>query len=317
MTDPISRADKAPVIWMLTDNKAGHLNQLKGVGNRLRVLTGASLYWIDSSLTPVPLWRALLGVRPAPGLNLPHPRLIIAAGSGTHRLLLALRRLRGARTIVIMKPAFPMNWIDAAVLPEHDNVAPSDHILLTEGVINTITPLARLTDKPEGLILVGGPSRHYRWDSDLIFDQVTQLMGLYPSWRWTLSGSRRTPTELQQRFLTLAGPKVTVVDPSQTHDSWLSHTFAASRAVWVTPDSGSMVYEAVTSGIPTGLFELEAVPRSRVVRGNARLLDQGRIAGWRDHPAIMGAQRQPPKPLWEADRSARWLINTQLTRTPR
>ena len=34
----MSNHSQAPVVWLLTDNKPGHKNQLKGLGNRLRVL---------------------------------------------------------------------------------------------------------------------------------------------------------------------------------------------------------------------------------------------------------------------------------------
>lgn len=54
----MSNHSQAPVVWLLTDNKPGHKNQLKGLGNRLRVLTGAALYWISAEEYPVPLWRA-------------------------------------------------------------------------------------------------------------------------------------------------------------------------------------------------------------------------------------------------------------------
>jgi mitochondrial fission protein ELM1 len=107
--DPRTQDASTPVVWLLTDNKPGHRNQLKGLGNRLRVLAGASTYWVDASTVPVPLWRALLGSAPRMEASLPRPDLVIAAGSGTHRLLLALRKLRGTRTLVIMKPAIASN----------------------------------------------------------------------------------------------------------------------------------------------------------------------------------------------------------------
>src|SRR5690554_6989056 len=98
----------APVIWLITDNKPGHKNQLKGLGNRLRVLTGAAVYWVNAEDYSVPLWRAVLGLAPVMDTALPPPALIVAAGTGTHRLLLALRRYRKARTVILMKPAFPL-----------------------------------------------------------------------------------------------------------------------------------------------------------------------------------------------------------------
>ena len=298
----------APVVWLLTDNKPGHHNQLKGLGNRLRVLAGASVSEIDATEAPMPLWRALLGVAPAMDKTLGTPNLIIAAGSGTHRLLLSLRRLRKVKTVVLMKPGFPLNWIDAAIIPEHDKVAPARHVLATEGVINAITPLARITDKPEGLVLVGGPSPHFDWDDDVILGQLSQLMGRYPEWRWTISGSRRTPENLLMRLNDLAGPKVTVVDSKRTHASWLPHQLAASRAVWVTPDSASMACEAATSGVPTGLFELAPKNNSRVARGMASLVEKGYVAHWSDHASVMAGKLRGSQELWEADRAARWLI---------
>lgn len=299
----------APVVWLLTDNKPGHRNQLKGLGNRLRVLSGASVAEIDATEVPVPLWRALLGMAPAMDEALRAPDLIIAAGSGTHRLLLSLRRRRKAKTVVLMKPGFPIGWVDAAIIPEHDDIDPARHILITEGVINAITPLARITDKPEGLILIGGPSPHFDWDDDVVLGQVSQLMGRYPEWRWTISGSRRTPEPLLQKLQELAGPKVTVVDHERTHAGWLPHQLSASRAVWVTPDSTSMVCEAATSGVPTGLFEMAPRHHSRVARGMASLVEKGYVARWSDHASVMTGKLPGSPSLWEADRAARWLIN--------
>lgn len=318
MSDPAKspskagRQQQAPVVWLLTDNKPGHRNQLKGLANRLRVLAGVSTYWVNADHQSVPLWRALLGAAPAMDYQLPHPGLIVGAGTGTHRLLLALRRLRMARTLVLMKPGFPLSWVDAAIIPQHDGIDGSKNVLITEGVLNSVTPLARLTEKPEALVLIGGPSPHYDWDDDVVFEQVAQLMLAYPQWRWTISGSRRTPKEFLARLETLAGPKVTVVDPQRTHGEWLPHQLAASRAAWVTPDSTSMVYESVTSGVPTGLFELTAQAGSRVARSISALVESGRVARWSDHASVMDRLPVPHQPLWEADRAARWVIQHLL-----
>lgn len=302
----------APVVWLLTDNKPGHRNQLKGLGNRLRVLAGVRLHWVDASRIRVPAWRALLGIAPAMDSGLPPPALVIAAGTGTHRLLLSLRRYRQTRTVVVMKPGFPTGWVHGAIIPAHDSVSAHRNRLITEGVINAITPMARVTTKPEALLLIGGPSRHYEWCDDVIVEQIKWLIHHYPMWRWTISGSRRTPRELQARLDDLAGLKVTVVDPGQTHEDWLNHRIAASAAIWVTPDSMSMVCEAATSGVPTGLFRLTPNTDSRVARGVEHLADQGYVARWSDHATVMGGSSRQGPSLWEADRAARWLISRWL-----
>ncbi len=302
----------APVVWLLTDNKPGHRNQLKGLGNRLRVLAGASLHWLSAKELKVPLWRALLARPPKLPSELPRPDLILAAGTATHRLLLSVRRIKGARTLVIMKPSFPLRWVSGALIPAHDGVSASQNVFVSHGVINAITPLARIAHKPEALVLVGGPCPHFSWDNDAVLAQIHHLMGQYPDWRWTISGSRRTPTPLRDSLQQLAGLKVTVVDPERTHDSWLSHQLAASRAVWVTPDSMSMVCEAATSGVPTGLFELPARERSRVAAGIRQLCEQGYVAPWTDHATVMAGQTSTTPTLWEANRAAQWVIRRWL-----
>lgn len=307
----------APVVWLLTDNKPGHRNQLKGLGNRLRALAGASLYEIDATKYRVPLWKAALGKAVSLDASLPHPDLIIAAGSGTHRLLLSLRRLRKSRTVVLMKPAFPLGWVDAAIIPAHDEVTAGKRVLVTEGVINSITPLARITEKLEALVLIGGPSPHYEFDADVVSGQLTQLISSYQKWRWTIATSRRTPADVTDKLNDLSSPTVTLVTPEQTPDGWLSRQLAASRAVWVTPDSMSMVCEAITSGVPTGVFQLPDKGGSRVARGIRRLLENHRLASWSDHASVMGGKMAGTDNLWEADRAARWLIERFLPESKR
>lgn len=308
---------RAPVVWLITDNKPGHRNQLKGLGNRLRALAGVALYEIDATRHRVPLWKAALGKAVSLETPLPHPDMIIAAGSGTHRLLLSLRRLRKCRTIVLMKPSFPLGWVDAAIIPAHDEVSAGKRILVTEGVINSITPLARITDKPQALALIGGPSPHYEFDPDVLAGQLSQLISSYPRWRWTIATSRRTPDDISERLNTLASPAVTLVTPDQTWSGWLSQQLAASRAAWVTPDSMSMVCEAVTSGVPTGVFQFPDKGGSRVAKGIRGMLESHRIASWSDHASVMGGKMAGKDNLWEADRAARWLIERFLPESRR
>lgn len=316
MAKPDRNDTSAPVVWLLTDHKPGHRNQLKGLGHRLRALAGANLYWIDASAIKVSLLRALLAAPPplSSAQALPHPDLVIAAGSGTHRLLLSLRRHRGTKTLVIMKPGFPQTLITGALIPAHDRVPASPRVFISQGVINSITPMAKITDKQQALILIGGPSPHFNWQDEVIFGQVSHLISQYPNWRWTISSSRRTPRALQDRLAELAGLKITVVEPQQTHADWLSHQLADSRAAWVTPDSMSMVCEAATSGVPTGLFELPPRPGSRVAEGIDRLVKDGYLARWRAHASVMAGKTSQEKGLWEADRAARWVLERGFLR---
>lgn len=300
--------EAAPLLWLLTDNKPGHRNQLRGLAGRLRALTGARTHWLQAGDFPVSRLAALLGLAPPLPDAPPAPDLIIAAGSHCHRLLLALRRK--APTVVLMKPGFPRHWVSAVILPEHDRVKAGKRTLVTHGALNAITPLARLTDRPVGLILIGGPSKHFEWDEHSVLEQVTTLTASYPAWHWTVSDSRRTPASLQAALQKLASPRVTVRVAAATHEDWLAHQLAASRAVWVSPDSASMVWEAITSGVPTGVLDLPARQNSRVATGLRDAVARGYALPWHRHAEVMSSPPPARPGLWEADRAARWLIRT-------
>ena len=73
-----------------------------------------------------------------------------------------------------------------------------------------------------------------------------------------------------------------------------------------------MVCEAETGGVTTGIFELAARPASRVAQGIGHLVENGRIARWTDHVAVMAEKTVPTTTLWESDRAARWIIDRHL-----
>ena len=94
---------------------------------------------------------------------------------------------------------------------------------------------------------------------------------------------------------------------TDTHPQWISEQMQQCNEIWVTPDSVSMVYEAITCGTPSGLFELTPSKPNRINRGIQSLLDAGFIGSfsrWRHDRTLTTQSHQ----LWEADRAARWLL---------
>ncbi|MFE8072885.1 mitochondrial fission ELM1 family protein [Marinobacteraceae bacterium S3BR75-40.1] len=304
MTGPQER--NGPVVWLLADHKPGHKNQLRGLAERLENLAGARLIWIDVTQYPVPLFKTLLGIPPR--IEAPWPNIIVAAGSDSHRLMAACRKRFGALMVMIMRPSFPFRWIDLAIIPAHDNPPSRPDVLETRGVMNAVRPQSKPVTKHRGLILIGGTSRHYVWDNDAIFRQALTLAEEYPDWAWSVTSSRRTPSELVQRLQDLAMDNVVYHHHDQTPPAWLPTTLSESRVAWVSPDSVSMVYEALTAGLPTGLFELQAHTGSRVVKGLQSLAEEGLTISWSNRKALMRADNSHRPHLWEADRAARWIL---------
>lgn len=306
MTLPADPATPTPlVVWIISDGKPGHLNQSRGLADALTRLIPTDIHVLPAASR----WRAglnmLLGR--APAQEAPHPALILGAGHATHLSLLAARRATGSPVAVLMKPSLPRRWFDFLIVPAHDQMEADARTFVSQGALNSITPV--LSPNParaqRGLILVGGESRHFEWNCDAVATQIRSVLARTPELRWTLTTSRRTPDDFVSRlphFDTLE-----VVPHTATSPDWLPARLAESGTVWVTPDSVSMVTEALTAGADVGVFDLPVNPKSRVGWAVAELADAHRITRfiqWCAH----GTLYPNTVPLAEADRCAIWIL---------
>ena len=290
------------VIWLITDNKPGHVNQSLGLAEALARATSTVIHPVPA----LPAWRAWMALllKRAPHPTAPAPDLILGAGHATHLTLLAARRARGGRAVVLMKPSLPRACFDLCILPEHDGVAADARTLVTEGALNRIRASdARNADL--ALMLIGGTSPHFAWNSDALELQIKSLLARTPDTHWTLTNSRRTPVDFLAQLP--PHPKLTIVPHTTTSPDWLPAQLAQCGTVWVTPDSASMVYEALTAGADVGVFDLPVNPRSRVGWAIARLADAQRITRFITWCAS-GTLHPNRYPLAEADRCADWIL---------
>jgi mitochondrial fission protein ELM1 len=265
---------QARVVWRFSDGRPGHDNQSLGLVEAL----GRCLP-VEFHTVPVPehstTWRDLISGRYAAGARLPDPWLLVGAGRRTHLPLLAARRARRGRAVVIMRPALPRTLYDLCIIPDHDRPAPAPNVLVSRGSLNRAQ---RVTgqERPQGMILVGGPSKHHRWRDEAVVAQIARVIRSSPPCEWVLATSRRTPAgfvERVQRQTIHANVKMSFM-PWQGEDGGLrvAAQLGRSRCAWVTQDSVSMVYEALTAGVATGVLDVPARGRGRVV---------GASGGWR------------------------------------
>lgn len=305
----MSAAARPLVVWVVSDGKPGHLNQSLGLAEAL-----ARAVPTEHQIVPaLPAWRAALAwlLKRMPGKTLPAPDLILGAGHGTHLTLLAARRAGGGRAVVLMKPSLPRRCFDLAIVPRHDGVAADAHTLVTEGALNRIHP-AGARDPQRGLMLIGGESPHFQWDGDAIQVQINSVLARTPDMQWTLTTSRRTPAEFLAALP--AAPNLAVVPHTATGPDWLPQQLAGCGTAWVTPDSASMVYEALTAGAEVGVFDLPVNPKSRVGWAIAELADAKRVTrfvSWCAH----GTLHPNTQPLAEADRCAEWILEWLKTKS--
>jgi mitochondrial fission protein ELM1 len=298
----------ARVIWRFSDGRPGHDNQSLGLVEAL----GRRLP-LEVHTLPLPehaaSWRDLVAGRYPAGERLPAPWLLVGAGRRTHLPLLAARRARRARAVVLMRPGFPCSLFDLCIIPDHDRTVAAPGVLVSRGSLNRVQ---RVTGGPhaQGIVLVGGPSRHHRWQDEAVAAQVARVVRDSPAREWVLATSRRTPAGFAERIdreLARPGVALTVLSRGgEDSGRRVADRLERSCCAWVTEDSVSMIYEALTAGAATGLIEVPASGRDRVAAGIRRLASTGQVTRFGDW--VGGRPLQPPAEAFdEANRCAEWI----------
>lgn len=208
-----------------------------------------------------------------------------------------------------MRPSLPLSWFDYCLAPAHDDPPARDNVIITAGAINPMQA-TKDHDPEHGLILVGGPSRHYRMETQALLARIRQVLAHASPRYWTLSNSPRTPAQLNRELIGLESAGVEVALWDRCGTGWLAEALAQARDVWVTEDSVSMVYEALSSGCRVGLLPLPRKSASRLHRAIDQLLKEGYVCAYsQDGETELFV---PPRTLDEANRCARLLLEKGL-----
>lgn len=294
-------------IWCFTDGKTGHKNQIQGLINALVRRTSLTSHTIEIPISTFHFLYFLFSGKLYRQLSsLPAPNYLLAAGRTTQLPMLLARRWFGGKCILLMRPYWPTKWFDMLIIPRHDNPQTEVNIFVTDGAINMVTPSVN-HNQEQGIILVGGPSKHYLWDSATIIQQIATLVNDTPKICWTVVNSRRTPEDFSAQ-LEVFLVQLEFVDYRQTNQSWLPQQLASAGQIWVSPDSVSMLYEALSSGANVACLELkEKDANNRVVKGINDMIDRRIITSfsqWQKTRCLTLISH----PLNEAQRAADWIL---------
>ncbi len=274
MTDPACPVGNGPSMTQETknnplritafvDGRPGHEKQTRGIVNALARCTDVAVEYVPVGCRGVGReignWLRLLHV------PLPDPYrsagqgcdLVIGTGSATHIPMLLLKRRSGARAVTCMAPDLLLRrGMDLCFVPRHDGLAGDANIFLTTGPPGTATA-GDHHDPHRGLILIGGVDEksHY-WDSFDIIQMVETIIQRYRSFSWTISSSPRTDPQTVDFLARIAENHDNVVfyRVEETPAGWIEEAYQQHGTVWVTADSMSMVYEALSASCRVGIL---------------------------------------------------------------
>ena len=274
-------------IWRFSDGKPGHDSQSIGLCSAIE--KERKCHRIDIAINPFSSnILDLLFKRFPAGENQAAPNIMIGAGHGTHLPMLAARRARGGKIIVLMKPSLPLSLFDMCIIPGHDMPPQRDNVIATIGALNPIQ--FNQTKHPNtGLILLGGISKHYQWGNDLIIDQIHKIISKQSDIKWAIADSPRTPDDLLATINKLDLKNADILPHGKTNTKMLHELIFKAKTIWVSKDSISMIYESLSSGAEVGLLNVAQKNRTRLSNAVEELINAGRLTAfeqWENNPEL-------------------------------
>ena len=257
-----NKHEKIKVIWRFTDGKAGHDKQSLALVDSLMNQTKCRLFDFNVQDQRNPILDIIFKNYKLPE-GITKPDIAIGAGHKTHLHLLAIKRCFNAKIVVIMKPSIPLIFFDLCIIPKHDGIKNGPNIINTQSSLVKFNSNLKKKENT-GLILIGGPSKHYFWDSKTVLEEICKISKKFKFRKLLLSTSRRTPFDFLDQLNELNIPDIKVYEYSKIKSDWLDKHINKVKNIWVTNDSYSMVTEALASGADVDIIGLKVKQDSKL-----------------------------------------------------
>ena len=259
-----NKHEKIKVIWRFTDGKAGHDKQSLALVDSLMNQTKFRLFDFNVQGHRNPILNIIFKNYKIPE-GIKKPDIAIGAGHKTHLHLLAIKRCFDAKIVVIMKPSIPLIFFDLCIIPKHDGIKNGPNIINIQSSLVKFNSNLKKKENT-GLILIGGPSKHYFWDSKTVLEEICKISKKFKFRRLLLSTSRRTPFDFLDQLNELNISDIKVYEYSKIKNDWLDKHINKVKNIWVTNDSYSMVTEALASGADVDIIDLKVKQDSKLSR---------------------------------------------------
>ena len=292
-------------IVYVSDAKAGHRSQAVGLYKAMQRISNSEVTFQEIVIQQLPIFTLLKGMLSHQlALFEKQPDYILGVGSHTQsRVLLLGKVYPQAKTVILMKPNFPFSWFDYAIIPEHDGVPESKHVITTQGALNPIVNEQR-HQASRVLIALGGSSKRHQWNEAKVLSAIQQIVENHSHSAIILTTSRRTPSEFLAHLVKQPYSQHLQIFPvEQTPQGWIFEEMQKAEAVWVTEDSVSMIFEALTAGCKVGVIGIDRLKEDRITQSIDHIIQSHLVS---DSNSIQALPE--PHAFKEAERVATYLL---------
>lgn len=311
----ISDKEKFRVLALL-DGRPGHEKQTRGILRELESIVPLEIEWrkvpynsffSDSFST---LYLLLMSAFKKKTVKKDFD-FVLGTGRRTHLPAIQEKLSKGAIALTCMTPSFHLKPLfDLCFIPEHDGGEEGENTFFTTGPAN-LSDSSGDHAKDKGLILIGGTDKSHTWNDDQILEAINSLVRGDKAVSWTISSSPRTPASCVSRLENLEKEleNSRFYRYEKTPAGWVEQQYAASGTVWVTSDSMSMVYEALTAGCNVGLLPVNwKRENSKFARSEAQLLKKKIVFSFEEWKSGKQISEINKEPLNEGKRCAEEIV---------
>ncbi|MBM9519062.1 mitochondrial fission ELM1 family protein [Desulforhopalus vacuolatus] len=246
-------------VLAVVDGRPGHGKQTLGIVAALRRRCEVELTSLKVECDAVSQLKDLVALF-LPRLSrrwqsIPGADLILCTGGKTHLTALTLGRRFAVPVCTCMTPGHGFRHLfSLCFIPVHDRVPPAENIISTLGAPVSCVDRGR-HEEGKGLICIGGLNPWLEWDEAQLLSQLGEV--LKGEGHWVVTNSPRTPESTSEAVVRLCGKYgVQFFYWKETEQGWIERQYDLASEVWLTSDSISMLYEALSSGCRVNIFSI-------------------------------------------------------------
>ena len=253
-------------VYWFQDSKTGHLKQVQALLDQLKKEIELSIITIN--VTNQESFSKIFSNQD----QFDGPTILIGAGHEVYSKILQAKKYlkktisKDLFSIAVLRPSYKLSSFDLIIAPEHDfrKKRIPENVIPFQGSLSATSQ--NPVDENMAIIAIGGPSKHYKFDQEILIRQLQYILSVHPKHKFKIFNSRRTPEVLNLKLQDELNksPNAKLIDLNSPESDTFQGSLNESALKFVTPDSSNLVFEALSVNGQTYLIQIESQKYRRI-----------------------------------------------------